>query len=43
MRLVSKSGNLTQVEAMVNRIEFDGNPSVVAFARDVTLRKKYEQ
>ena len=43
MRLVSKSGNLIQVEAMVNRIEFDGNPSVVAFARDVTLRKKYEQ
>ena len=43
VKLVSKSGRIIQVETMVNMIEFDGKPAVVAFSRDVTLRNKYEQ
>jgi PAS domain S-box-containing protein len=43
VKLVSKRGRIIHVETMVNVIEFDGKPAVVASARDITLRNKYEQ
>ncbi len=43
VKLVSKHGHIIHVETMVNVIEFDGKSAVVAFARDITLRNKYEQ
>ncbi len=40
LNLLSKGGQIIRVETAVNTIEFEGNPAVVAFARDISQRKK---
>jgi PAS domain S-box-containing protein len=43
LHLLSKSGQTIPVETIVNTIEFEGHSAVVAFARDISKRKKFEQ
>jgi PAS domain S-box-containing protein len=43
INLLSRIGQSIPVEIKVNAIEFEEKPAAVAFARDISKRKKYEQ
>jgi len=42
LTLLKKDGGTTIVEAKVSYTEFEGKPSIISFARDITERKKTE-
>jgi PAS domain S-box-containing protein len=43
LRLAKKNGDVVEVESSVSLIDLDGAPAVVAFSRDITDRKRFEQ
>lgn len=43
IEIISKSGKLTPVEINVSKIEFEGEPAIMAMVRDITERKLLEE